>query len=150
MPVLRGDIARPVTGHNERTGARPLSRACCLGSNGVPLLERMSSSRLAGEGHVIFVGCDMLCAMCVRRAPNRVDERLSGESSVLNAHGLEDATFTYVHQRAVYEWACDDRTTRWPGLFSFRQIAQTGLCKSTGPLGVFGCATRARTQSSLT
>ena len=26
VPVLRGDIARPVTDHNERTGARPLNR----------------------------------------------------------------------------------------------------------------------------
>ena len=40
VPVLKGDIARLVTGHDERTGARPLSRSCCLGPNEVPLPSR--------------------------------------------------------------------------------------------------------------
>ena len=40
VPVLKGDIARLVTGHDERTGARPLSRSCCLGPNEAPLPSR--------------------------------------------------------------------------------------------------------------
>ena len=39
VTVLKGDIERLVTGHNGRTGARPLGRACCLGPNEVPLLS---------------------------------------------------------------------------------------------------------------